>query len=116
MRRRGRRKSFRCTRTSAAIRYSFKGEDLQNPLSLIVLQKSGVVFTPQDIAAAKQLIAQASVMQPPPVPMAQPGAPPPAEPGSMVPPAGVAPHPGPAQVVQPIDRRYVTGQSDEGGA
>jgi hypothetical protein len=78
---------------------SIKGEDMLNPMAVALINKSDTPVTAQDIAAAKALIAQASVTPEelglaPVVPGQEPQ-----EPGGVE-------HPGPADVVQPLNRRY----------
>lgn len=103
--------------------YTFKGTDLSNPFIVALIQKVPNAVTPQDIAAAKQIIASAGAVAPPtpgipgaggPPTLGQPpvpgaGGPPPPQglPGAT-PPAlpPMPPHPGPPPVVQPLNRRY----------
>lgn len=92
------------------VRWSLKGEDVLNPIVLAHLQKSGIVVTAEEIAAAKKLIADSVVLAPPPMPgqpmagqmAGQPmgGQPMPMAPGAM------APHPGGVEQVDPIGQRY----------
>jgi hypothetical protein len=97
-----------------AIRYSFKGEDLLNPITVAFLQKGGIEITPQDIQAAKALITDALGD----VQMQQPmdgGAPADGSGGGdpSQPPTGTNPtHPGPPEQVDPINQRY---QMNNGG-
>lgn len=93
-----------------AISYSFKGEDLLNPFVIAIMQKSGTPITPEDIAAAKKLIADLSGDMLPPQPPSELAT-------GVPPPSGDAPaHPGPAPVVQPLNRRYEKAETGIGGS
>jgi hypothetical protein len=85
------------------IGFSFKGEDLMNPIAVAVMQKAGMTVTPEEIKAAKQIIVDAMgdplpVEPPPPTPGA-----PAAQPA--------APHGGTPSVVEPITKRFESGES-----
>jgi hypothetical protein len=85
------------------IGYSFKGEDLINPIAVAVMMKSGMQVSPEEIKAAKQMIIDAMgdplpVEPPPPTPVA-PGAP------------GQPAHEGTPPVVEPITKRFPSGES-----
>lgn len=84
--------------------YSFKGEDLMNPIVVAIIQKGPSPLTAQDIAAAKLLIQDAAKLlevNPPPQ-----GDVVDAESVKRVPTGEQPEHPGPADVVQPLNRRY----------
>jgi len=91
------------------ISYSFKGEDLMNPLVVAVMQKGPTPITAQDIAAAQQLLASVSALPQPMGEQPLPG-------GEPQEPTGASPeHPGTPEVVQELDRRFVkSGTSIEG--
>jgi len=81
--------------------YSFKGEDLLNPIVVAIIQQGPDPLTPDDIAAAKKLIEDAAGIEDPSM------VPSPGQPPSEGAPTGENPeHPGPADVVQPLNRRY----------
>lgn len=95
----------------AKVSYSFKGEDMVNPMVVAIMQKSPTPLTAQDIQAAQQLLA--SVITPP---QPQGGMP---LPGGEPPPTGPTganpEHPGTPEVVPELDRRFVkSGTSVEG--
>lgn len=71
--------------------YTFKGEDLQNPIVLAVINKTGQGPGPQDVQAAQQELQ--SLMQPP-QPPGVPGAVPGGVGAPPMPPAGPGPGPG----------------------
>jgi hypothetical protein len=89
---------------------SFKGEDMANPLAVALLLKTTGVM-PEDIQAARMLMAECGIPVPPTLTVPDKPAPPP-PPGA--PPAGgppqengqSAPHLGLPEQVQPIDQRY----------
>lgn len=84
---------------NAKISASFKGEDLLSPMAIALINKGDDPITVQDLTAAQQLVNQSKGMvAPPQPPMA--GAPPQ---------QGNPGHPGPADVVQPLNRRYEQG-------
>lgn len=58
------------------ITYSFKGEDLSNPVVLAIIEKSGQGPTPVEIDAAKKLIVQMGTPPAPPPPPEVTGQPP----------------------------------------
>lgn len=91
------------------VSYSFKGEDMVNPMVVAIMQKSDTPITAQDIQAAQQLLA--SVAAPVAPPMGQP-----LPQGTPEGPTGASPeHPGVPEVVQPLDRRFErSGTSVEG--
>lgn len=86
------------------ISYSFKGEDLANPIVLAIIEKSGQGPDLKELEAAK-LIAMSVITPPkPPPPPAGPGGPgEPAGPGGPPPPPGPpgAPMPGEPPVTEP---------------
>lgn len=94
----------------AKVSYSFKGEDLVNPLVVAVMQKGPTPITAEDIQAAQKLLE--SVATPPQPQMALPGG----EPTPPSGPTGANPeHPGTPEVVPELDRRFVkSGTSVEG--
>ena len=121
-------------------RFSFKGEDMTNPIVLAIVLKGDPQITPNDIEAAKQLLNDVGF--PPVAALPQhgtsgtpaQGAPPPGPPGMTPPmgalappkptlpagPAGPAPRPplntghgGPTGDVTPLNQRY---ERDGGGA
>jgi len=105
----------------ATLRYTFKGEDLTNPVVVALVQaNSEKPLTPQDLAAAKKLMSDAGipVMAPQVMPVPQPnqhGQLPTVEQVA----AGKAKHPGPPEQVDPLGQRYGNGPSeaaDGGGA
>lgn len=77
------------------IGYSFKGEDLLNPIAIALLMRAGQAPTPQELQQAIALLqaAMQGGMQPPVDPNAPPGAPPVGGPPGM-PPAGPSSPPG----------------------
>lgn len=91
------------------IGYSFKGEDLSNPMVIALLQKSGINLTPEDIMAAKRMVVDVAGEVVAPVPGAPAGAP-----GAPPAPATPAAHPehgGTPPVQAPITKRYESGES-----
>jgi hypothetical protein len=101
----------------AAIRYTFRGEDLTNPLVVAMVQKNtDTPVTPQDMDAAKKLMADAGLPSMPPqvMPVPQPG-----ESGQLPSPEqimkGSAQHPGPVEQVEPLNQRYGNGENPSGG-
>lgn len=84
---------------------SFKGDDLMSPMAVALLNKSDTPISQQDIEAAKQLIQSSAPSQVPPEPQGPPMGGPQLPPG----PGAQQPHPGPADVVQPLNRRYEVG-------
>lgn len=58
------------------IAYTFKGEDFGNPIALAILMRSGQAPSPEELAAAKKLLAEATLMDVPPDPTAAPALPP----------------------------------------
>jgi hypothetical protein len=86
-----------------------KGEDLMSPMAVALINKSNTPITEQDIAAAVKLIQSAAVL-PPPVPPVVPGAE--GQPGG----APDTSHPGPAPVVQPLNRRYEKAETGAEGS
>jgi hypothetical protein len=97
------------------ISYSFKGEDMNNPMVIALMQKKDdSPVTAEDIAAAKQLLEAASQLEMPPPPLQPPL-------GGMAPPSAVgAEHGGPAPKVEELGRRYehagtnIAGSRDSG--
>lgn len=91
------------------VRFSFKGEDLLNPVCVAIIQKGGQPISPADIEAAKILMRDAGLMGAPPPP-APPIAQGPPLPPTPAPPAPPNPgHPGPPAVVEPLNQRYERG-------
>lgn len=81
--------------------YSFKTEDLVNPIAVGIIQKSPHALSPEDIEAAKKLIQAAAGMGLPTDPTGN------VVEGQVIKPTGEnPPHDGPADVVQPLNRRY----------
>lgn len=95
------------------VAYSFKGEDLLNPIAVALIQKGDTPLTPEDIAAAKALIGDVTdgLVGTPPTGAAG-GAPPAA--GGPPPTGATPPHPGPAAKVPDLGRRYEH-ENDAGG-
>jgi len=86
------------------ISYSFKGEDLVSPLVVALVQKTDTPVTPEDIQKAQQLLQS---LAPPPIVPPQPGIGPAGNGGGPPIPTGEnPPHPGPSDVIQPLNRRY----------
>jgi hypothetical protein len=87
--------------------FSFKGEDLMNPISLAVMLKGGMEILPSDIAKAKEMLEDAIgvgvAAVPQPGVATEPPKPPPQTTGEN------PPHPGPPEVVDDIGRRYEKG-------
>lgn len=79
---------------------SFKGEDLTSPLAVALINKSDTPITAEDVKAAQAVIDAAA-----PQPMVQPSM---GNEGAPVAPGSI-PHPGPADRVSPLDRRYEQG-------
>lgn len=74
------------------ISYRFSGEDLSNPVVIAILLHSGQAPSPQDLQAARQLLAEA--LAPPPMPPPPGMLPPPGAPGMPGAPPGPPPGPG----------------------
>jgi hypothetical protein len=85
------------------IGFSFKGEDLANPIAVAVMQKSGMQVTEDEITAAKKMIIDAGGNPLPPAPQ------PPTSGAPGAPAAG--PHEGTPPVVEPITKRFESGES-----
>lgn len=85
------------------IGFSFKGEDLINPIAVAVMQKAGMNVTPEEIKAAKQIIIDAMgdplPVEAPPATPAAPGAP------------AAPPHEGTPPVQEALTRRFESGES-----
>jgi len=100
-----------------ALRYTFKGADLTNPMVVALVQaNSEKPITPQDLQAAVALMQQAGIPAMPPevMPVPQPGqdGQPPTVEQVM---KGQAPHPGPVEQVQPLNVRYGDGENPSSG-
>ncbi len=95
----------------AALRFSYGGPDLANPLVVALIQKnSPEPVTPEDMAAAKALMADAGIPQLPPtlMPLPTPGqdGQPPSLLQSSEEMAAASEHGGPPEQTESIDRRY----------
>jgi hypothetical protein len=83
--------------------FSFKGEDLISPIAVAIIQQGPKPLSAEDIAAAKMLIEDAAGLMPPQPPQGDGGG---GQGGAPAPTGENPPHPGPADVVQPLNRRY----------
>ncbi len=100
----------------AALRYTFKGEDLTNPIVVALAQKnSPTPLTPEDITNASAMMAAAKVpnMVPEVMPVPQPNS------HGQLPTieqveSGRAKHPGPPAQVDPLGQRYSQGNPEDG--
>lgn len=95
----------------ANIRFAFKGEDLANPLTVALIQKSPTPITPAELEAAKALMGDAGIPTLPPQIMNTPepgqdGQPPSPEQIEQAAGPENPGHPGPAPVVEPLNQRY----------
>lgn len=91
------------------VSYSFKGEDLMNPLVVAVMQKGPTPITVQDIQAAQQLLQSATALPMPQQPMPE------GQPAEGAPTGANPEHPGVPEQVEELDRRFVkSGTSVEG--
>lgn len=91
------------------VRYSFNSADLTNPIVVAIAQKTGTPITPEDIAAARALQADAGIPILPPQQMPLP------KPEVVLSDEALAEmeeqaqppqHPGPPESVEPLNRRY----------
>lgn len=94
----------------AAVRFSFTGADLSNPMTVAFLQKhAGMALAPEDIAAAKALMQDAGVPTMPATQLNLPVAGKDGQPTSPLSIPGALEHPGPAPEVNPLNQRYENG-------